>query len=40
MITIGYSILGKNHYFVEKNDKKMAKIGAIFLNFLQLFLFS
>ena len=36
--TIGYS-LGKNHFFVEKYDKKMAKIGTIFLNFLQFFVF-
>ena len=39
MITIGYSFVGKNHCFVEKYDKKMAKIGNIFLNFLQFFVF-
>ena len=33
MITIGYSFVGKNHFFVEKYDKKMAKIGTLFLNF-------
>ena len=39
MITIGYSFVGKNHFFVEKYDKKMATIGTIFLNFLQFFVF-
>ena len=39
MITIGYSFVGKNHFFVEKYDKKMAKIVTIFLNFLQFFAF-
>ena len=39
MITIGYSFVGKNH-FVEKYDKKMAKIGTIFLNFCNFFVFS
>ena len=39
MKTIGYSFVGKNHFFVEKYDKKMAKIGTIFLNFLQFFVF-
>ena len=40
MITIGYSLVGKNHFFfVEKYDKKMAKIGTNFLNFLQFFVF-
>ena len=40
MITIGYSFVGKNHFFVAKYDKKMAKIGTIFLNFfLQFFVF-
>ena len=38
MITIGYSFVGKNHFF-EKYDKEMAKIGTIFLNFLQFFIF-
>ena len=38
MITIGCSFVGKNH-FVEKYDKKMAKFGTIFLNFLQFFVF-
>ena len=33
MITIGYSFVGKNHFFVEKYDKKMAKIATIFRNF-------
>ena len=33
MIAIGYSFVGKNYFFVEKYDKKMAKIGTIFLNF-------
>ena len=37
--TIGYSFVGENHFFVEKYDKKMAKIGTIFLNFLQFFVF-
>ena len=37
MILIGYSFVGKNHFFVEKYDKKMAKIGTIFPNFLQFF---
>ena len=36
MIASGYSFVSKNH-FVEKYDKKMAKIGTIFLNFLQFF---
>ena len=40
MITIGYSFVGKNHFFVEKYDQKMAKIGTIFLNFLQFVFFS
>ena len=40
MITIGYSFVGKNHFFVEKYDKKMAKIGTIFRNFfLPFFVF-
>ena len=39
MITIVYSFVGKNHFFVEKYDKKMAKIGTIFLNFFQFFVF-
>ena len=39
MITIGYSFVGKNLFFVEKYDKKMAKIGTFFLNFLQFFVF-
>ena len=30
--------VGRNHFF-EKYDKKMAKIGTIFLNFLQFFVF-
>ena len=38
MITIGNSFVGKNHFFVEKYEK-MAKIGTIFLNYLQLFVF-
>ena len=38
MITIGCSFVGKNH-FVEKYDKKMAKIGTIFLNFFCSFSF-
>ena len=39
MITIAYNFLGKNHFFVEKYDKKMEKIGTIFLNFLQFSFF-
>ena len=39
MITIGYSFVGKNHFFVEKYDKKMAKIGTIFLIFFAVFRF-
>ena len=40
MITIDYCFVGKNRFFVEKHDKKMAKIGTIFLNFfLQFFVF-
>ena len=39
MITIGNSFVGRNHFFVEKYDKKMAKIGTIFLNFLLSFSF-
>ena len=39
MIAICYSFVGKNHFFAEKYDKKMAKIGTIFLNFLQFFVF-
>ena len=39
MITVGYSFVRKNHFFVEKYDKKMAEIGTIFLNFLQFFVF-
>ena len=38
MITFGYSFVCKNHFFVEY-DKKMAKIGTIFLNFLQFLAF-
>ena len=30
MITIGYSFVGKNHFFVVKYGKKMAKIGTFF----------
>ena len=37
MITIGYSCLGKNHFFVKNYDKRMAKIGTF--NFLQFFVF-
>ena len=40
MITIGYSFVGKTHFFVEKYDfllKKMAKMGTIFLNFFAVF---
>ena len=40
MITIVYNFVGKNHFFVEKYDKKMAKIGTIFLNFFAVFRFS
>ena len=39
MITFGYSFVGKNLFCVEKYDKKMAKVGTIFLNFLQFFVF-
>ena len=39
MITIDYSFVGKNHFFVEKYDKKMAKIETIFLNFVQFSVF-
>ena len=39
MITIGYRFARKIHFFVEKYDKRMAKIGNIFLNFLQFFVF-
>ena len=39
MITIGYSFVGKNHFVVENNDKKMAKDGTIFrFSFFFLFL--
>ena len=39
MISIDCSFVGKNHFFVEKYDKKMAKIATIFLNFLHFFIF-
>ena len=39
VMIIGYSFVGKNQFFVEKYDKKMAKIGTIFLNFCSFFLF-
>ena len=39
MMTIGYSFVGKNHFFVAKYDKKMAKIGTIFPNFFAVFRF-
>ena len=39
MISIGYSFVGKNHFFVEKYNKSMAKIGTIFLNFFLRFFF-
>ena len=39
MITFCYSFVRENHFFVEKYDKKMAKIGTIFLNFSKFFVF-
>ena len=38
-ITIGYSFVCKNLFFVKKYDKKMANIGTIFLIFLQFFVY-
>ena len=40
MITIGYSFVGKNHFFVEKYDKQLAKVGTIFLIFCSFLFFS
>ena len=39
MITFNCSFVLRIFFFVEKYDKKMAKIGTIFLNFLQFFVF-
>ena len=39
MITIGYSFVGKNHFFVGKYDKKWRKLELFFLIFFAVFVF-
>ena len=40
MIRIGYSFVGKNHFFVEKYDKKMRNLELFFLIFCSFSFFS
>ena len=39
MITIGYSFMGKNHFFVEKYDKKWRKLELFFFMFCSFSVF-